>query len=386
MNHSDFIPLLRPDLPTATELLPWLEQIDQRRWYTNFGPLAQLLEQRLCALLEDNGAVFARPLHVASSSSGTSALELGLHCLNLPPGAKVLLPALTFPATGTAVRYAGLTPVLSDVESDTWLLTPAIARRVLQHSDIDLVMPVASFGYPQDASAWDRFTEETGIPVLIDAAAGLANQTVGLHSKIAFSLHATKAFGIGEGGLLAARDENFIQRFKTLSNFGFADGLIARAGTNAKLSEYHAAVGLAQWQRWPQMKRQRQQLRRHYERLFQRYGLIERLQTQGDAERHLHNILPLCLPPGDKIEALMGFLQQSGIETRRWYCPPLSRQPAFANCERLNPWAEGAAAALPVTEQLAARLLGVPFYPGLSHTQIERICAQLAKGLEIYYD
>ena len=106
-------------------------------------------------------------------------------------------------------------------------------------------MPVAPFGAPFNIEEWDEFHRVTGIPVVIDAAAGFDTASAGL-SPVMISLHATKAMGIGEGGLILCRDNNLAEQIRAARNFGFLGERVAEIpGMNAKLSEYGAAVGLA---------------------------------------------------------------------------------------------------------------------------------------------
>ncbi|WP_257604465.1 DegT/DnrJ/EryC1/StrS aminotransferase family protein [Pseudomonas sp. UMAB-08] len=250
------IPVLVPDLPTAEMLLPWLRRIDATHCYTNFGPLVHEFEAALSSQWP--------AAQVVSFSSGTAALEIGIAVLNLAPASQVLVPAFTFAATASAAVRNGLQPIFSDVAPGTWQLTPDIARRVAQHHALALVIPVATFGCPVDVEAWDAFVEETGIPVLIDAAGAFGNQRIGARASVAFSFHATKPFGIGEGGALVTRDTTLAKSVRRLSNFGFENAVVEVLGTNAKLSEYAAAIGLAQWACWPEQKALRQGLWQRY--------------------------------------------------------------------------------------------------------------------------
>ncbi len=249
------IPLLIPDMPVVRDVLPWLEEIDRTRWYTNGGPLVRELEAGMIGLVCSRfpGA----ELHGVAVSSGTTALALGLTGLGMGVGHRVMLPALTFPATAIAVRQVGSHEVLVDVDPDSWSLTPDIARAALRHLDVDLVVPVATFGRPQSVDAWDAFIEETGVPVLIDAAAAFGSQAVGRHAAVAFSMHATKAFGIGEGGFLMAASQELIEGARRSSNFGFHGGTVDAGGCNGKLSDYHAAVGLDQLHRFEEVEERR---------------------------------------------------------------------------------------------------------------------------------
>ena len=208
---------LVPDLPAPSELLPYLERIQKNRWYSNFGPLLLEYESRL-AHISGAGALGG---DCVTLSSGTAALELGIAALGLAAGSSVLLPSFTFPATLLACLRCGLEPVLCDICPESWTLTPDIARACLRHRDCRLVLPVAAHGDPLPPDAWDQFASETGVPVLIDAAAALGAQRVGRMANVVFSLHATKPLGIGEGGAFATASADLAERVRRMSNFGF---------------------------------------------------------------------------------------------------------------------------------------------------------------------
>ncbi len=354
------IALLVPTLPSASEVLPWLNQIDENRRYTNFGPLCQALERELAAL--------AAARHAVSVSSCTLGLELALGALDIPPGSQVLLPAMTFPATATAVMRAGLKPLFGDIDARTLSLTPEIARTSVAETPVAAVVPVALHGHLHDAAAWDAFTAETGIPVLIDAAAAAGHQTAGATTAAVFSLHATKPLAAGEGGFVATNSADLAKRIKVASNFGFEAAEIRSPGTNAKLSEYHAAVGLAALGHWPEWKARRRALYESYAKALDRPELRTRvsLATKSSATPNL------CVQFHSGIDArCQGLLAESGIETRRWYWPPLHRHAAFAHCQ----WA----GELSATDQLSDRLLGLPFHLDLEPEDIARISDALVR-------
>ncbi|WP_137936689.1 DegT/DnrJ/EryC1/StrS family aminotransferase [Chitinivorax sp. B] len=363
------IPLLVPSLPSAEELLPYLREIDQHRWYTNFGPLNQRFERQLAASFpEQPGAA------ITTVSDCTAGLELALQGLGLASGAKVLLPGLTFVASATAITRAGLTPVIADVDADNWLLTPAIARQYLEHISIDAIMPVTTFGAEQDVMSWDELSEATGIPVLIDAAGAYGNQRLGRHVTLIFSLHATKAMGIGEGGFVIGCNSDTVQQARRLSNFGLnlETGLVETAGTNAKLSEYHAAVGLAAMDRWQHIQLQRQKLQQNYLAALTERDLPIRFQ-QKDYTNGIYPTFPILLPTGMDMKSTRAQLAVQGIETRQWYCPPIHRHPAFAQFPLPQH--------LPVCETISQRLLGLPFHLYLSEDDIEFVADTLAELL-----
>jgi dTDP-4-amino-4,6-dideoxygalactose transaminase len=351
-------------MPSAEELLPYLRRIDEGRWYTNFGPLVKELE----ALLRDNLAA-TQPVHVRSVANCTLGLELALGALSLPRAARVLVPALTFVATAMAVRRAGFQPVFGDVDERSWLLTPEIARHVASSVPFDCVMPVAAFGCPADTDAWDEFSRQTGIPVVIDAAAAFGNQRVGSLCSAVFSLHATKSLGAGEGGFIATPDAGVAERFARMSNFGIDEttGYSTLFGTNAKLSEYHAAVGLAALERWRARRSSRVAMANAYaQEVMASCSGVTLQQRPADG---VYTLFPVCLPPGcDAASAGRSFAGEN-IETRRWYVPLASDHPSL---ER------PVVADLSTSERLKQRLLGLPMYPGMSAQERARVTATLS--------
>jgi dTDP-4-amino-4,6-dideoxygalactose transaminase len=370
------IPLLVPDMPTAAQLRPWLERIDAARWYSNFGPLCRELE---AAMLERFQARNPVPVHLTTVSNGTLGLELALMALDLDPGARVLVPSLTFVATATAVVRAGLVPVISDVDPDDWLLTPAIARDALARGAVDAVLTVATYGCPHDTDAWDAFSAETGVPVVIDSAGAFGNQWKTGNTTLIFSLHATKSFAAGEGGLVVSRDAELVARVRQLSNFGInldprtttPVGQIDLPGSNAKLSEYHAAIGLANLDHWDELSRRRIALFERYRAVLESVpGFRPKWQrAPADLTRTL-----LCFraAAAGLREAIEVSCREASIETRRWYLPLIHRHDGFTELPTAGP--------MPVAEALAGELIGLPFHNRLDDASLDAIRAAVARA------
>lgn len=368
--NTSMIPLLVPTVPSPSELLPWLERIHAARHYSNFGPLVIELE-----------SIFANQFklpdaQVTTVANATLGLELVLHALDLPAGSKILIPSFTFAATATAVLRAGHTPVLADVDARSWNLTPEIARNAHECTPVAAVMPVATFGMPHDMGAWQKFEEELGLPVVIDAAAAYGSQWLqGAAGTLVFSLHTTKSLPAIEGGLVVSSKPKLAAKVRQLSNFGinldptsgFPLGVLMAAGTNAKMSEYHAAVGLASLQKWELYAQQRQLLHDGLmDRLNQRSG--QRLKWQGTGEGGRIKA-PTLLCPGLPNKLMRTKLEevclQERITVRRWYQPLMQNMPALhSRCVALE---------TPVAEDLAATILGLPFFLGMTAEQCLRL-------------
>lgn len=387
------IPFLVPDLPTCEELTPYLKSIDQNRWYSNFGPLQNQFEKGLCraffpALNENEERVIA-------CSSGTAAIELALLALNLPKKARILIPSFTFAATATAVIRAGYVPVFTDVDSDSWLLTPEIANSVLDYLTVDAVIAVASLGVPQDVKAWDQFSESKNIPVIIDAAPALGEQQLGEKVTVCFSLHATKGFGIGEGGLVVPSTQEMTKQVRLLTNFGFDEGIVQTAGSNYKLSEYHAAVGLAQLKRLESLSVKSTRVRASYEkhmgRLLNYFDMqaldLDRWEQEPDVvgftTKRFFSAAALSLKNASSgsLDKLVASMQEQGIGVRRWYNPVLHKHPAFNAYETISACGKRF---LEATESLNDSLIGLPFHNFLTEAEIDFVCDRLIHSVELY--
>jgi dTDP-4-amino-4,6-dideoxygalactose transaminase len=374
------------DLPSADELRPYLRRIDVNRWYTNFGPLACELEQKLTALL---AAVDPSPqhgsVHVTTIATCYHALEVGLRITGVTPGGKVLIPAVSFAACPLAARHAGGEVIFADVDPASWVLTPAIARRVVAKVKLDAVMPLTLYGIPLPTEEWDAFSRETGIPVIIDAAAAIESQSILHKGFVAHSLHATKPFGVGEGGLLVARDADIVDKARLYSNFGTAERIAIADGTNSKMSEYHAAVGLAQAMRWDTNKKKRRALLDVYrQHLTQLAGRVSLHPSIGKAVVSLL-MLRFEAPIADRVIAAA---KKEGLAMHRTYLPPLYQHPYYAGVtlasadgELLHGDAPAAkkAAHMKHSEAMYRHIAGVPFHSFMGEKEVVRVVETMAR-------
>lgn len=364
--------VLRPSLPTADRLLRYLKRIDETRIYSNFGPLVLEFEARLCAKL---GLAAGG---VVSANTGTAGLVGAiLATAGRAKGARTLalMPAYTFVATAVAAQECGYEPYLLDVDADTWMLDP---EQLVDHPSLDrvgVVIPVAAFGKKLDPSAWLRFRDQTGIAVVIDAAAGFESvseypgECLG-PIPVALSFHATKSLATGEGGCVASTDLELIARICQCLNYGFRFARDSEtASINGKMSEYHAAVGLAELDQWDGKRGAFQNVVDTYVRLAVGAGLGDRLKTAPDICSSY--ILVRC---DDVVQAgrVRDALAADQIEFRLWYGQGLHQQTYFSQTPRDD---------LPVTAQLAPCVMGLPMRTDLDEVSIGRIVRAVAVGI-----
>jgi dTDP-4-amino-4,6-dideoxygalactose transaminase len=351
------IPVLRPKLPQIHKALRYMRRIDETRLYSNFGPLNRELESRLASLFElpEGGVVTA--------ANATLGLTVALIASGARAGGECLMPAWTFVASPHAAVLAGLRPYFLDIEGDDWALNCDQIRRRLPSlpSQPSAIMPVVPFGETIDIAAWDKLAADTGIPIVIDAAAGLDGLTPG-RSPCVVSLHATKAVGAGEGGFVASSDTELIQRARASTNFGFSgsrDALYPSA--NAKLSEYSAALALAALDEWPVARAEFLDRGQKYRAAFNASN-SGRFRP-GFAEKWISSTCVITLPDGNA-SRVGAALAKEGIETRQWWGRGAHAHPATERFGR---------EALPVTERVSASAIGLPFFRDLGDSTIRTV-------------
>jgi dTDP-4-amino-4,6-dideoxygalactose transaminase len=354
------IPVMRPLLPQADAILPYLREIDTNRWYSNFGPLAARFENRLAGLFD------LEPSQLMTMSNGTSALSVMLRAMNLEAGTYCVMPSWTFAATAAAAIEAGLVPYFVDVDEVSWCLEPdAVMAQLPKISGrVSAVITVATFGTPINVAAWDAFTAKTGVRAIIDAAAAfdtllqLPETRLG-RTPVMVSLHATKTFGIGEGGMVTSTDRPLLQTARQLCNFGFGpDREIVLPGSNSKLSEYSAAIGLAGLDEWPQKRERWAQLTNWYLTAFERCGRQGLKPWLND--QWVSSVCNVFVPEGD-LDNLIVQLGDNQIEARRWWVKACHQQPAYSHYSRSD---------LPVTERMVKSVLALPFSVDMTRDEV----------------
>jgi dTDP-4-amino-4,6-dideoxygalactose transaminase len=361
------IPVMKPLLPPADSILPYLREIDANRWYSNFGPLAVRFEARLAALFGLD------PGQLLTVSNGTSALTVLLRAMDLEVGTYCIMPSWTFAATAAAAIEAGLTPYFLDIDETSWCLEPdaVIAQLPLISGKVSAVITVATFGAPIEAAAWDAFTSKTGIRAVIDAAAAfdtllqLPSTRLG-NTPVMVSLHATKTFGIGEGAMVTSNDTALLQTARQLCNFGFGpEREIVLPGSNSKLSEYSAAVGLAGLDEWPDKRARWGQLTRWYLEAFE-----QRAELGLKPWLNKHWVSSVCnvYVPSGGLDGLIAELSDHQIEARRWWVKACHQQPAYSHHPRLS---------LPVTEQMVRSVLALPFSVDMTQDEVSHVVDRL---------
>lgn len=368
------IQFLRPNLVRKEAYLNYLAQIDQSRIYTNFGPLNSLFEERLLSEL------FGSTGSVMTVANATLGLMLAFAHCRRSSGRYAIMPSFTFVATGQAALWCGLTPYFVDVDPDNWCIDTGQLRVAIEKlgSEIALVVPYATFGTAMDLSAYEELCKD-GIPVVVDAAASLGTTAGEQHfghgfpGAIVFSLHATKAFPVGEGGVIYSDSAPLIAKLRQAANFGLsAAGGSTVLGLNAKLSEFHAAVGLATLDEFASKKSARQQIYDWYKELFEAYGLLERgWRFQEVAGSVAYQFVSVLSPPTINNWAVVKILERFDIQARTYFRPACHQHRPFAECPR---------SLMAVTESVSTRIVNLPLWEDMTRGDVDHITRTLANS------
>jgi dTDP-4-amino-4,6-dideoxygalactose transaminase len=240
---------------------------------------------------------------------------------------------------------------------------------------VGAVIVVSAFGAPLDLRRWDAFSHDSGIPVVVDAAAGFDSfrSRDGHHASapIVISLHATKVFGVGEGAVVLTSDAAFAKSIRAYGNFGFHGSRDASLpGVNTKMPEFAAATGLAQFDRWPETRERWGALTSAFVEEVKARPQLRLAPNFGDDWVSSFGLVefPSSVSAADAAE----ILARRGVETRKWWGEGCHRQTAYQDCLR---------SALPRTEYLGQKVLGLPFWLGLSRQAVRLVFKELDDAL-----
>jgi hypothetical protein len=355
----------QPSLAPLGEYTPYLEQIWASGVMTHNGPLLQRLEAEVTRLLGVK--------HTVCLNNGTLALQLAIRALDLR--GEIITTPFTYAATASAIDWEHCTPVFVDIDPDTWNLDPRKIEAAITKHTVG-IMPVHVFSAPCDVVAINMIAQRYGLKVIYDAAHAMCvnidGQSVMTCGDISCtSFHATKLFNTCEGGACFTEDDELAARLRRMRFFGHdASKELTDSGTNAKLTEIHAALGLANLPYIPQvLDRRRACHDRYHERLADLRGV--RFQ-KCDSASYNYSYMPVLMRDQATTVAVVAALVEKNIHPRRYFHPALHTTPAYANCPRED---------RSVAEDVASRVLCLPTYYDLSLDQVDRICDVIAAAI-----
>ncbi|PRZ43870.1 DegT/DnrJ/EryC1/StrS family aminotransferase [Tritonibacter scottomollicae] len=369
---NDKIYVTQPFLPPLEDFLPLVEEIWASGYLTNGGPLHQRLENALAEYLGVE--------HLALFNNGTIALITALQALDLK--GEVITTPFSFVATTNALIWNKNTPVFVDIDPVTANLDPTKIEAAITDKTT-AILPVHCYGNPCDMEAIREIADRRGLKVVYDAAHafGVQNDDGSVLQRgdlSTLSLHATKVFNTFEGGAVICRTAEMKQHINELKNFGIVDETTIKvAGSNGKMSEIHAAMGLAQLH--------------HIDACIARRGEVDAAYRTALAD--IPGLAPLPKPnqtisnyayfpisvtkdyPLSRDE-IYDALRKENILTRRYFYPLLSTLPMYADLPSADP------ANLPVATEIANQVLCLPIFPAMADGDVTRIIEALRAPLQ----
>lgn len=344
-----------PFLPPKAEYLKYVDGIWDRKWLTNHGPLVTELE---LGIKEYLGVADLK--YVAN---GTIALQIGINALGL--SGDVITTPFSYVATTSSLVWERCRPVMVDIDPNSLNIDPGKIEAAITENTTG-ILATHVYGHPCEVKTIGDIAARHGLKVFYDGAHAFGTRVYG-HSVFDFgdlsmlSFHATKLFHTIEGGGLVATDPDLRYRIGQLRNFGHTSPTtFDLAGVNGKNSEFHAAMGLAILPHIGDIVAQRRAISDQYDASLSGRILRPALHSECD---YNYAYYPVIFQSEAHMLRVMAALNAEQVFPRRYFFPSLSDLPYLDQ-----------AGATPIADDIAARVLCLPLYPGLMAADVDRIC------------
>jgi len=345
------INVTKPYMPDRKRLDSYIDRIYDKVWLTNNGPLVQELTERLSEYLDVDNLLLV--------SNGTLALQIAYRALGVI-GSAITTP-FSFVATTSSIAWEGITPIFSDIEPDSFCLNPSLIESSIK-DDTSAIVPVHVFGNACDVEAIDSIAEKNNLKVIYDAshAFGVRYKDKGLlryGDAATLSFHATKLFHTIEGGAIAFKRAEDLERAKLLINFGMeGPDKISYLGINAKMNEFQAAMGLAVLDEMDAVIEKRSKVWRRYETHLKS---DTQLQRRNINSTNNYAYFPVVFESEEALLEVKAKLNENGINPRRYFYPSLDTVPYTKD------------QIMPVSRDISSRIMCLPMYGELELTDVD---------------
>jgi dTDP-4-amino-4,6-dideoxygalactose transaminase len=356
----------RPNVGERQNLMRRLNEILDRKWLTNDGPLLQEFEQRISKLISVK--------HCIAVCNATIGLEILVKANSL--SGEVILPSFTFVATAHALRWLGITPVFCDIDPATHNIDPAHVRELITPRTTAII-GVHVWGRPCGVAALSDLAQRHNLKLLFDAAHAFAcshkgRMIGGFGDAEIFSFHATKFVNAFEGGAIATNNDNLAGTLRLMRNFGFSGvDKVSSVGTNGKMSEVSAAMGLTSLD---SLETFIEVNRRNYNAYEHQLRNISGISLSRFNEEEKHNYQYVVIEVDESVtgidrDLLNDIFWAENVITRRYFYP---------GCHRMEPYLTEnpqTGQRLQDTERLTERVLCLPTGSSVDTDQVVAICA-----------
>ena len=348
----------RPNMPDKAKVLEKISQVLDNQWLTNVGPLSLELEERIAQMLGVK--------HCICVCNATIGLELLQRALDLK--GEVIIPSFTFIATAHSLRWQRIDPVFCDVRVEDHLIDPNQIEALITPRT-SAVMAVPIWGQPCDYVALQNIADKHNLNLIFDSAHAFACKSTDRylggygHAEV-FSFHATKVFSTGEGGAITTNSDKLADKLRLMRNFGFtAYDRTDHIGTNAKLSEFAAAYGLAHLDDLDSIITHNHLIHRSYLKEFSKFDEISFMDYNFDGRSNYQYVVASVST--NIRDSLVKYFHDRGILLRRYFYPGCHRMEPYQSCEKYD------CVNLPNTEQISSEIVIFPTGKQVSTVDIQ---------------
>lgn len=325
--------------------------------------------------LEEEIAEYLGAKHAIGVASGTDALQLALMAVGLGPGDEIITTPFTFIATAEAIAYVGATPVFVDIDPETFNIDVQRVEEAITENT-KAVMPVHLFGQPADLAPIKALCDAKGLLLIEDCAqscgATYDGKMTGTWGDMGcYSFFPSKNLGcFGDGGLIVTDNDDFAEEARVLRNHGsrvrYHHSVI---GVNSRLDDLQAAILRVKLKHLDRFNQQRRKNAHRYSARLAELGVTPPFED-GKGVHVYHQYTMLV----DNRDVIQKALSDAGIASAVYYPIPLHRQEVFKDvCADVS---------LPISEQIAERVLSLPIYPELTEAQVDRVLEVIGEALK----
>lgn len=341
-------------LPNKEKYKQYVDEIYANGWITNNGPMVKKLEKRLAEYLGVKNIVLV--------ANGTTALEIAYRTLDIK-GFAITTP-FSFVATTSSLVTNGILPIYADIDAQTLNINSKNIEKLIT-SHTSAIVPVHVFGNTCEVEEIEKIAKRHELKVIYDAAHAFDvkynDKSILNYGDIStLSFHATKLFHTIEGGALIINDDSLVEKARYLINFGIENAeSIPHLGTNAKMNEFEAAMGLCVLEEMETIKDKRKVV---YDRYKKELDGIVKFQMQNENSTNNYSYFPVVFKSEEQLEKIQNALNEKNIFPRRYFYPSLDS----LNYIEPKQFCQ-------ISRDIATQILALPMYPELDEKEQKEI-------------
>lgn len=359
------IQVTEPFLPPLEEYVEYLKGIWERNWLTNAGPLVCELEEKLSAYHRID-----TPIHCLAN--GGLGLQIILKAMGI--GGEIITTPFSYVATASCPLWEGCTVRFADIEPGFLTIDPAAVEAAIT-PQTEAILGTHVFGNPCDCEALEEIAQKHGLALIYDAAHAFGVRYKGKSileygDASMVSMHATKLFHTVEGGFVVAKDPTVAEKVEWMRRFGH-NGYEAfhGVGINAKMSEFHAAMGLCNLGHLDTVLSARKSVCQEYDSAFENCDMIQILDRRRSSTQN-YSYYPILFEKNSGMMSSVSLLTEQNIFPRRYFYPSLEILNGAQRLKTTN-----------CAEDISSRILCLPLAPQITKETVTRIAATITDNI-----